>query len=135
MNCHRPIGPRARIGIGLEGALDDGQQRQLQRQAARLHLAHDVVQVGRRAGEHALDVLGIAGEPVGLAVDARIADFAQRQAGADPLAADRLAGPRARAARQVLRASSEASSASASAEARDADGRTSTGTGRGNAWA
>ena len=62
-------GARARIGEGLEGALDHRQQRELHRHAALVDLLDDVVHVERSAPEHAIEIRRVAGVPERLVVD------------------------------------------------------------------
>ena len=64
-----PRGASARIGEGLEGALDDRQQCELHRHAALVDLLDDVVHVKRSAPEHAIKVRRVAGVPERLVVD------------------------------------------------------------------
>ena len=64
-----PRGASARIGEGLEGALDHRQQRELHRHAALVDLFDDVVHVERGAPEHAVEVRRVAGVPERLVVD------------------------------------------------------------------
>ena len=54
-------GTRARHGLRVEGAFDEGQQGQLRRQVALLHLLDDVEQIAPAALGHALHVLGLPG--------------------------------------------------------------------------
>jgi hypothetical protein len=61
MNCHMPDALRHRHGLRVEGAFDEGQQRQLGRHAAALDLLDDVEQVAAAARGHALHVVGAAG--------------------------------------------------------------------------
>ena len=65
-------GARARIGVGLKRAFHHGQQRDLERHAARFEFSDDMVKVQLRAAEGALQILGIGGEPVQLLVDAML---------------------------------------------------------------
>ena len=74
---------RARVREGVEGALHDGQEREVARQLLRLHLVHDVVQVTLRASEHAREVVGVPLQPFDLAIDARVVDLRQGERTAD----------------------------------------------------
>ena len=76
-------GPRARVG--LEGALDHGQQGELERHAALLDFLDDVVQVGDRAAENAFEVLRVVGEEGELHVDLARVDVLELEAGADAI--------------------------------------------------
>ncbi len=76
------------LGAGLrvvaEGALDEGQQRQLHRHAALLDLLDHVVQVQAAAAGHARDVVGPAAVPVLGLADQVVVELGHRHAGAHP---------------------------------------------------
>jgi hypothetical protein len=73
-----------RIREWVERALDDGQQRELGRHAARLERAHDVEQVQIGAREDAVEIGLIARIPVPLALDGRIVGDLPREARPEP---------------------------------------------------
>ena len=64
MNCHMPEALRARHGLRVERALDEGQQCELGRHAAALDLLDDVEHVAARAAGHARHVVGPRGVPL-----------------------------------------------------------------------
>ena len=81
----QPRGARARVGIGLERALDDRQQRELARHIALLELADDVVQPQLGASEGALEEVRVVGKPVELGIDRGLIDVLELEAGAQAL--------------------------------------------------
>ncbi len=78
-------GPRARVGVRVEGALHDRQQRDLRGHAALLHFLHDVVQVAAAAVHEALDVIRAAGVPDLVLEHERRIERLQQEALADAL--------------------------------------------------
>ena len=67
------------VGEGLERALDDRQQRELQRHSALLDLAHDIGQVEPGPVRRAPEVVLVLRVPADLALDARVRAIRQRQ--------------------------------------------------------
>jgi hypothetical protein len=85
-------GSCARVGDGVERALDDRQQRELERHVARLDLVDDVVQVALAAPEGAVEISGMLREPAHLALDRRVIDVLECEAAANAL--EQVAGGR-----------------------------------------
>ena len=63
MNCHIPEARADRHGLRVEGAFDEGQQRELGRHAALVELLDDVEEIAAAALRHALHVVGPAAVP------------------------------------------------------------------------
>ena len=78
-------GPRHRIGIGLEGALDHREECNLHRHAAPFDLFGDVVHVERRPTEHPIEVLGVALVPGELHIDRPLLFLGKLKARPDPI--------------------------------------------------
>ena len=76
-------GARARVGVGLEGALHHRQERQLARHAATLELGHDLIEIELGPSEGALQVLGVVGVPAQLLIHRALTGAVfQRESGA-----------------------------------------------------
>ena len=76
-------GGRDRHRLRIEGALDEGQQREIGRQAAAVDLFHHMEQVAAAAPGHALHIVGARGVPLLPLAHQLVVDLGQRQAGAD----------------------------------------------------
>ena len=71
-------GAAARIGDRVEGALDDRQQRKLERHAAFLELAHDVIEVTLAATEGPVEEVRLRAVSLDLARDREVLHVGQR---------------------------------------------------------
>ncbi len=76
---------RARVGHGVERALDHGQERDLGRHAALFHFLDDVVEIELAALDHALEILRLACVPALALAHPRAVEIGHREAVADAL--------------------------------------------------
>ncbi len=91
---------RAGIGNRIERALDDRQECELHRHAARLDLVHDVKQIALAALEGAIEILRVTSKPALLFIDGRVVHVNEREAvtnAFEQIARRRKGGARCRA--------------------------------------
>ena len=77
-------GAAMRIGKRIVGALDNGQQGEIQRQATRFDFSSDIRQVTLCPGKHAIEIVGVAQEPAELRLDAAVNNSGKFESATQP---------------------------------------------------